>query len=80
MVVESVGGELLALGSTLPQGYRQASSSEGVAPWTDRVVTVMLERSWLTGILIGTTAERIMQDTPCSVLAAKLEGLRHDVS
>ncbi len=52
----------------------------GVVPRATRVVTGMRGRSWLTGMLIGTTAGRIMQDSPCSVVAGKLEGWRLDIS
>ena len=43
-------------------------------PRATGVVAGVRGHSWLTGALSGTTAERIMQDSPCSVVAAKLEG------
>ena len=80
MAAESVGGESFAIAPALSQGYRQASSQEGVVPRATGVVTGMRGRFWLTGMLIGTTAEWIMQDSLCSVVAAGREGWRHDVS
>ena len=59
----------------------QLEESEMNPIWISTIVaTVLRGHSWLTGIAIGTTAERIAQDLPCSVLAAKPEGWRHDVS
>jgi len=70
MAAELVGGESLAIGLALSQGYSQASLREAVVPRATRAVTGIRGRSWLYGMLIGTTAERIMQDLPCSVVAA----------
>ena len=36
-------------------------------------------RSWLTGMLIGTTAEAIVRDSPCSVLAIKPKGFTYKI-
>ena len=80
MAVESVGGGSLAIGLVLSQGYRPASSRESVGPRVARLVARMPGRAWLTGTLIGPTAERITQDSPRAVVAAKPEGWRHDVS
>jgi nucleotide-binding universal stress UspA family protein len=43
------------------------------------VVTGTQGRSWLRGILIGTTAEAIVRDSPCSVLAIKPEGFTYKI-
>jgi nucleotide-binding universal stress UspA family protein len=43
----------------------------------DLVVTGTRGRSWLSGILIGTTAEAIVRDSPCSVLAIKPGGFNY---
>lgn len=45
----------------------------------DLVILGTRGRTELTGILIGTTAERIVRDAPCSVLAIKPEGFDYEV-
>ena len=45
----------------------------------DLVVIGTRGRSWLGGILIGTTAEAIVRDSPCSVLAIKPEGFTYKI-
>lgn len=45
----------------------------------DLVVTGTRGRSWFTGLLIGTTAEAIVRDSPCSVLAIKPEGATYKI-
>ncbi|HRX84185.1 MAG TPA: universal stress protein [Phycisphaerae bacterium] len=45
----------------------------------DLVVTGTRGRSWLVGMLIGTTAEAIVRDSPCSVLAIKPEGFSYRI-
>ena len=49
-------------------------------PRAARGITGMQRCPWLTGMLIGTAAGWIMQNSLCSVIAARLEGRRHDVS
>lgn len=43
------------------------------------VVTGTRGRSWLIDMLIGTTAEAIVRDSPCSVLAIKPEGFTYKI-
>jgi hypothetical protein len=49
-------------------------------PREECVMTGVRGRFWLKGMLIGTIAERIMQDPLRSVVVARFEGWRHDVS
>ena len=48
----------------------------GLASKSDIAVMGTLSRSGIDGLLIGNTAERILRQVDCSVLAVKPEGFR----
>ena len=75
--------ELLASGSSVDapwQKYLRHGPAEQVVPelvneyQIDLLVMGTVARSGLNGVLIGNTAERVLDEVPCSVLAVKPPG------
>jgi nucleotide-binding universal stress UspA family protein len=76
----SFGDRLSGVQATLRKGapedvIPQVVVAEGV----DLVVIGTVARSGLAGVLIGNTAERVLRNLPCSVLAVKPDGFQSPV-